>query len=336
MTAIPPPFPAQPPVAMANGPQTMPAPPPPTATVSASGVSKHFKGLVAVSDVSFAIQPGVTALLGPNGAGKSTLLRMLSGQSPTSQGSVWVAGGDPRKSLETRRQIGIVPQQDGVFERDTIFEFVKLAAVLNRLPDPEQAALGALHAVEMDPNLDRPMGTFSKGMRQRAKIASAIVHDPSVLFLDEPLNGLDPKQRRHMIELFHNLGQSGRTVLVSSHVLDEVERFGSRVLVIANGRLAAQGDFRAIRALMDDQPLRYRVVCSDSKHFAAHLIARGLTVGTTILDQYSFELTTLDALKLRRSLAAIAKEVTIRLFEVSPLDADLESVFRYLVGGRHQ
>ncbi|MEZ5339936.1 MAG: ABC transporter ATP-binding protein [Acidimicrobiales bacterium] len=237
----------------------------------------------------------------------------------------------PRRSPASNRHRP--PTRRGLRSFATIFQFVKLAAVLNELPNPDEATYRALAAVEMDPHLDRPMGTFSKGMRQRAKIASAIVHDPSVLFLDEPLNGLDPKQRRHMISLFHSLGEAGRTVLVSSHVLDEVDRFGSRVLVIANGRLAAQGDFHAIRALMDDQPLRYRIVCSDSRHFAAHLMARGATVGTTLLDRHTFELTTLDALSLRRTVAVVAKEVNVRLFEVSPLDADLESVFRYLVGG---
>lgn len=328
---MPPPQPspaAPPPVA------TGPSAPPPTSTVVATNVSKHFKGLVAVSDVSFSVQPGVTALLGPNGAGKSTLLRMLSGLSPCSQGSVWIAGGDPRTSAVVRRQIGIVPQQDGVFENDTVAGFVELSARLNGVPNPAAAARSAIETVELDPTMTKPLGAFSKGMRQRAKIASAIVHSPPVLFLDEPLNGLDPRQRRSMIDLFHRLGEEGRTVMVSSHILEEVERFGEQVLVIVNGRLAAQGSFHGIRSLMNDQPLRYRVTCGHGRYLSSHLLAKGLISGCRLYDEYSFELTTTDAVALKRGIAGTAKDINVRLLEVEPLDADLESVFRYLVGGR--
>jgi ABC-2 type transport system ATP-binding protein len=178
------------------------------------------------------------------------------------------------------------------------------------------------------------LGTFSKGMRQRAKIAAALIHDPSVLFLDEPLNGLDPRQRREMIALFQRLGEMGRTVVVSSHVLEEVERFGRRVVVIARGRLAAEGDFGAIRALMDDQPLRYRVGCSDGRAVAASLVADGLVSGCTVLGEDRFEIITTDAPRFRTGLAAVCRRHQARLEEVEALDDDLESVFRYLVGPR--
>jgi ABC-2 type transport system ATP-binding protein len=169
-------------------------------------------------------------------------------------------------------------------------------------------------------------------MRQRAKIAAALVHNPAVLVLDEPLNGLDPKQRRQMIALFHRIGEAGCTVIVSSHVLDEVERFGTKVLVLAKGRLAAQGDFRAIRGLMNDQPLTYRISCSDPRILSAHLIAEGLISGCTVTSHDSVEITTADAGGFRTRLPAICMDHSIRLEELSPLDADLESVFRYLVG----
>jgi ABC-2 type transport system ATP-binding protein len=300
--------------------------------VVVDGVSKSFGSLVAVSDVSFSIEPGVTALLGPNGAGKSTLLRVLCGLTPPSAGSVWVAGGNPRTDAAARAQIGLVPQQDGVFERDDLWSFVHLSAVLNGVPNPDAATAAAIEAVELDPGLDRPLGAFSKGMRQRAKIAAALVHNPAVLVLDEPLNGLDPKQRRQMIALFHRLGEAGRTVLVSSHVLDEVERFGSRVLVIAKGRLAAQGDFRAIRELMNDQPLTYRIGCSDPRTVASELISEGVIRSCELTGPETLEITTSDAAEFRRRLPAVCSAASIRLEEVSPLDADLESVFRYLVG----
>jgi len=332
--SMPPPPPPQP---GATTGQPLPAPPTrpaisPRATVVVDNVSKAFGALVAVSEVSFAIEPGVTALLGPNGAGKSTLLRVLCGLTPPSTGQVWVAGGDPRTDAASRSRIGLVPQQDGIFERDTVESFVHLAAVLSGVDDPRSAAHEALAAVELDPGLDRPLGAFSKGMRQRAKIAAALVHRPAVLVLDEPLNGLDPKQRRQMIDLFHHLGDAGRTVLVSSHVLEEVERFGSQVLVLAKGRLAAQGDFRAIRELMNDQPLTYRIGCSDPRTLAAELIGEGLVAGCQLRGNTTVEITTADAVGFRRRLPAICSTAGIRLEELTPLDADLESVFRYLVG----
>lgn len=313
-----------------------PAPPtwpPPDATLVVSDVSKSFGSLVAVSNVTLAFTPGVTALLGPNGAGKSTLLRMMSGQASPSTGTVWVAGGDPRTDAAARGRIGLVPQQDGVFERENLLDVVKLGAILSDVPNPEAAARQALAAVELDPDLDRPVGAFSKGMRQRVKIAAALVHDPVVLMLDEPLNGLDPRQRRQMIGLFQQLGASGKTVIVSSHVLEEVERFGSDIVVIAKGRVAAEGDFHSIRALMEDQPLRIRVVCSNAPLVAAALVNSGSVVGCRLADQREVEFVTEDVKRFRREVGAFCAEHKIRLEEVLPLDDDLESVFRYLVGG---
>ncbi len=318
----------------ASAPPAPAAWPPADATVVAYDVSKSFKGVVAVSNVSIAITPGVTGLLGPNGAGKSTLLRMLSGQIKPSSGSVWVAGGDPRSDAEARGRIGLVPQQDGVFEGEKAIDIVSLAATLSGLDQPTERAAHALGLVEMDPGLERPVGTFSKGMRQRVKIAQALVHDPIVLMMDEPLNGLDPKQRRQMIELFHGLGDAGKTVLVSSHVLDEVERFGSLVIVIAKGRLAAQGDFRAIRGLMDNQPLRVRIQCTAGRQLGAALVASGSVMGCRVDSDSLIEVTTNDIRQLRRELAPFARHYGGRLEEVIPLDDDLESVFRYLVGDR--
>ncbi len=335
MTVTPPqPSAPQPSAPQPSAPQPpAPAPwPPQDATVVAYNVSCSFGGLIAVSDVSVAIGPGVTALLGPNGAGKSTLLRMLSGQLAPTTGQIWTAGGDPRIDAAARGRIGLVPQQDGVFEREKALDVVTLAAVLSKVDNPAETARWALNEVELDPDLERPIGAFSKGMRQRVKIAQALVHNPTVFMMDEPLNGLDPRQRRQMIQLFHRLGEHGRTVIVSSHVLEEVERFGSRVVVIAKGRLAAQGDFHGIRALMDDQPLRVRVGCSDAKLVAADLIAAGIVAGCTIGGPNEVDITTTDIRQFRRAVAAICQRRNVRLSEVTPLDDDLESVFRYLVG----
>jgi ABC-2 type transport system ATP-binding protein len=296
------------------------------------GVSKWFGPVVAVSDVSFTVGPGVTALLGPNGAGKSTVLRLLCGLTRPSQGRVRVLGGDPHREPELARRIGLVPQQEGLFDPLSAHGFVRLAAVLLGLDDPDERARHALGIVQLDPDDPRPVAGYSKGMRQRVKVAQALVHEPEVIFLDEPLTGLDPRQRLHLVDLFARLGDEGRCVLVSSHVLDEVERFGSRVLVIAQGRLAAEGDFRAIRDLMDDRPHRIRVRCDDARALAATLVNEGAVVGVRLIGDDTLEADVSDVSRFRRMVPQRAAATGARLHEIAPLDDDLESVFRYLVG----
>jgi ABC-2 type transport system ATP-binding protein len=314
----------------------LPAPPPPVpadARIVVTHVSKWFGDLVAVSDVSFHVGPGVTALLGPNGAGKSTMMRLLCGLTQPSQGTISVLGGNPRDDVELTRRIGLVPQQETLFEGMSALGFVHLAAVLQRMDDPESAARAALAVVELDPDETRPIAGFSKGMRQRAKVAQAIVHDPDIVILDEPLTGLDPRQRLHLIDLFQRLGTQGKTVIVSSHVLDEVERFGSRVLVMAQGRLAAEGDFHAIRDLMDDRPHRVRLRTDRPRQLATGLLEAGAVVAVRLGDGDTIVVDTVDAARLRREVPVVAAAAGARLLEVAPLDDDLESVFRYLVGG---
>ena len=299
--------------------------------VVADGVSKWFGALVAVSDVSFDVGPGVTALLGPNGAGKSTMFRMLTGLARPSKGSISVLGRDPRSDPGVTRLIGLVPQQESVFEPLTAHEFVTLAARLHGLPGPAVAAASALQAVDLDPSDKRRLPAYSKGMRQRVKVAQAIVHDPAVLVLDEPLTGLDPRQRADLVGLFRRLGSEGRCVIVSSHVLDEVERLGSQVLVMSQGRLAAAGDFRELRALMDDRPMRIRVRTDRPRQLAGALLEAGTAVGARLDGDDLLELDTTDARALAHALAPVARDRHARLFEVLPLDADLEGVFRYVV-----
>ena len=306
------------------------------AMVSVDGASKWFGDVVAVSDVSFTLGPGVTALLGPNGAGKSTLMRMICGLTPPDRGTVRILGADPRTDLAVRTRIGLVPQQEAMFESLTARAFVRLAAELCGVPDPDGVAVEALRVVELDPDDHRRTTTYSKGMKQRVKVAQALVNDPAVLILDEPLTGLDPRQRNHLIELFGRLGAEGRCVIVSSHVLDEVERFGSRVLVVAQGRLAAVGDFRAIRDLMDDRPHRIRVRTDRPRELATVLVARAGVLGIhleapTGARPGGVVIETTDAGTFRRSVAGAAREVGAALWEVTPLDDDLDSVFRYLV-----
>jgi ABC-2 type transport system ATP-binding protein len=244
---------------------------------------------------------------------------------------VRVLGTDPRTDIGVARRIGLVPQQESVFEPLTAREFVALSARLQGLPEPDAAATAALEQVELDPADPRRLPAYSKGMRQRVKVAQAIVHDPSVLVLDEPLTGLDPRQRRHMVALFRRFGSEGRCVIVSSHVLNEVERLGSRVLVMSQGRLAAAGDFRELRALMDDRPMRVRVRTDRPRELAGALLAAGSAVGVRLDGDEALELDTTDTRALAHALAPLAREHGARLFEVRPLDADLEGLFRYVV-----
>lgn len=304
---------------------------PADAFVVADRVSKWFGDVVAVSDVSFVVGPGVTALLGPNGAGKSTVMRMMCGLAQPSSGSLTVLGGVPRRELALMGRIGLVPQQEAMFETQTPLEFVVTAARMLGVPDAVAAARSAIDTVELDPDDARPVRGYSKGMRQRVRIAAGIVHDPDLLVLDEPLTGLDPRQRISMIELVHRLGaRPGRAVIVSSHVLDEVERFGSNIIVIAQGRLAAQGDFRAIRALMDDRLHTLRVGSDRARRLAAELVADGLVQGVSVNDEVLIAQTP-DVARFRRGIAGAARRIDASLTEVVPLDDDLEAVFRYLV-----
>ncbi len=301
--------------------------------IEVSGVSKVFGDVVAVSDVTFRVGPGITALLGPNGAGKSTLFRVMCGLTRPTRGSVKVLGGDARSDRHIRGRIGLAPQQDGLFEGLSALEFTKFAAQTEGVGVAEDAARAKLDLVGLNADDPKPVSAFSKGMRQRVKLAAALVHEPDVLILDEPMNGLDPVQRRKMIELFHDLGDQGRCVLVSSHVLDEVARLGSRILVIAQGRLAAAGDYRTLREMMDHRPRRIQVGVSEPRRFAAALVESGIAVGVGV-DDSAVVVDTFAADDLGRELAPLAKRMGLRLSSVEPLDEDLESVFRYLIEGR--
>jgi ABC-2 type transport system ATP-binding protein len=303
------------------------------AIVEVTNVTKSYGDVVAVSDVSFTVGPGVTALLGPNGAGKSTLFRVMCGLTAPTRGTVRVLGADARSDRDVRGRIGLAPQQDALFDRLSAQRFVEMAAETHGVAPAGPAARQVLGLVDLDADDPKPVGAYSKGMRQRVKLAAALVNEPELLILDEPLTGLDPVQRNRMIRLFHDLGDAGRCVLVSSHVLDEVARLGSRVLVIAQGRLAATGDYRDLRNLMDDRPHRIRVATDSPRRLAAALVDIGVVDGVSIAAD-SLIIDTSDVDAFGRKIATIARECEVRLREVEPTDDDLESVFRYLVERR--
>jgi len=305
----------------------------PNPTVTVEAASKWFGQKVAVSDVSCSFGPGITGILGPNGAGKTTLLRMLSGILVPSEGSVAIEGASPRADSEVYRRLGLVPEESAVYGFLTARAFVEAAAVLSGVDDPAAAATRAMETVNLSPSAERLIGEFSKGMRQRIKVAAALVHDPDILVLDEPLNGTDPVQRAQLIDTFRQLAADGRTLIVSSHVLAEVERLADRVLAMVDGKLAAAGSVEAIRAAMSDIPFKVRVEVDDPRRLGAALVASDY-VRSVAIEDGTVHLESLDLSALGHELPRLTADLGIRLTGVAPEDESLESVFRYLVRRR--
>ncbi len=302
-------------------------------TVELSSVSKWFGPKVAVSKISCSFGPGVAGLLGPNGAGKTTTLRMMTGLIRPSEGEITVLGEWPRSKPKVYADIGLVPEESAVYTHMTGRGYVEYAAVLSGVDNPAAAADRVIRLVSLEDAADRKLDGYSKGMRQRAKVAAALVNDPAILVLDEPLNGTDPVQRSRLIELFHQLGDEGRTIIVSSHILEEVERMTSRVLAIVDGRLAAAGDIGAIRRAMSDIPYRVRVETNRPRELAARLLEDAVVHGVSV-EEGSLLVETEDLTALGRHLAVAAQRADAVPTVFLPEDASLESVFRYLVGRR--
>jgi ABC-2 type transport system ATP-binding protein len=294
-------------------------------------VSVWFGQKVALSELSCSFGPGVTGLLGPNGAGKTTLMRAMTGLIGVNQGHVLIDGSDPRRDRDVFRRVALVPEDEAVPNGLTARQFVRYVADLHGIA-ARSAPDDTLHTVGLLDVADRRVDTFSKGMRQRTKVAAALVCDPTVLVLDEPLNGADPVQRVHLIDLFKQLGAQGRTVIVSSHVLNEVERLAQRVIVLVHGRLAAAGGHHAIRDAMDDRP-RHVLVRSDHGRRLASALITLESVGGVTFDptRDGLVIQTLRARELATALPRLARDESVRLLEVRALDDSLESLFRELV-----
>ena len=303
------------------------------ATVSVTEASKWFGQKVAVSAVTCSFGPGLTGLLGPNGAGKTTLLRMIAGLLRPSDGDVRILGQSPRKDPMVYRQVGLVPEEDAVYPALTGTAFVEYAARLSGIDAPAAAAARALQEVGMSDAAHRPIAGYSKGMRQRTKVAAGLVHDPQILILDEPLNGTDPVQRAHLIDLFQALARQGRTVIVSSHVLQEVERMTDRVIAMVDGKLAAAGDIAAIRRSMTNIP--YRVVIeTDRPRDLATVVMNTDTVEGVQIDSRRLHIETTDLAKLGSLVPRLSRDLGVHITSFRPEDESLESVFRYLVRRR--
>jgi ABC-2 type transport system ATP-binding protein len=302
----------------------------PTDAVELRSVSRWYGNVVAVNDITMTVGAGVTGLLGPNGAGKSTVLHLIAGFLAPSRGEVTVGGRPSWRNPDIYRTVGLVPERDSVYAFLTGAEFVLATAKLHELADPAAAASRAIAIVDMADAQDRRISTYSKGMRQRIKVAAALVHDPQVLLLDEPFNGMDPRQRLHMMDLLTRLGAEGRTILLSSHILEEVEQLADTIQVIVSGRLAASGDFRAIRRLMTSRPHVFLVRSSDDRLLGSALIGRPAVTGVE-LTTGGLQVRASDFGTFSRELAGLARDRNIRLRELLPEDESLESVFAYLV-----
>ncbi|HXY38142.1 MAG TPA: ABC transporter ATP-binding protein [Vicinamibacteria bacterium] len=294
--------------------------------------SRWYSQVIALNDVSVRIPPGVTGLLGPNGAGKSTFLKLASGQLKPSQGEVRLLGRPAWGSPEVFHRVGICPEVDAFWEHLCGLDFLVHLLRLSGYDDQEcrHRAENALHQVALLDAKHRKIGGYSKGMRQRVKLAQAIAHEPEVLLLDEPVSGMDPLNRRRVIELVRRLGREGRTVVVSSHILHEVEAMTRRVLLVHNGRIQAEGDVREIREMMDEHPHTVALRARDPRRLAAAIVGwpnvLSMSFGT---DGEWLTVQTARPDEFYRSLHQPALDAGV--VEMYSPDENLESVFRYLV-----
>ena len=302
-------------------------------TIVVDSVSRWFAGVVAVSGVSLEIEPGVTALLGPNGAGKTTLLRAIAGLIGTSQGKVSIFGEPVRGNPSLYRRIGYMTEHESVYDFLTGRQFVDLNARLQGVEDLENAVARAIETVDLVGAQHRRLHEYSRGMRQRMRLAATLVHDPPLLLLDEPLSGTDPVQRLHLQDVIRDLGAQGRTIVVSSHILEEIDQLADRIHLMVSGKLAASGDYRAIRQQLNDRPFLVRIDSSKARELAAGLLAMEVLESVEIDREGHLRVRSRDVAALQRALPSVAARLDIRLFRVEPLDDSLESVFEYLATG---
>ena len=293
-------------------------------------VSHWYGDVVAVNDISCTVTPGITGLLGPNGAGKSTLLQLAAGVLAPSNGEVRVYGERPIDRPSIYRHVALVPEREALPGMMRARAFVTARAELLGIRDVAEAVDRALSLVELDTVALRRIDTFSKGMKQRVKLAAALVHEPTLVLLDEPFNGLDPRQRLHMMQLLEARAEAGTAVLLSSHILEEIASVASRILVILSGRLAATGDYRTLRRLMTDRPHTVRVRSSDDRRLASALMLEPSVMGVEI-DSTGLMIRATDYTALSLSVAPVAQRADCTLYEVQVTDESLEHVFAYLV-----
>ena len=299
--------------------------------IRVTGVSRWFGSVVAVSDVTFDVTPGITGMLGPNGAGKTTLLRMMTGLAATSTGTVTMFGEPVRDNPPLYRRVGVMSEHETVYGFMKGREFVRMMGRLRGVPNLDDAVDKAIALVDLADAQHRSMETYSRGMRQRMRLAATLVHEPDVLILDEPLNGADPRQRVHFKHLLRTLAAEGKSIVISSHILEEIEQLADTVLLIVNGKRAASGGFRAIRAALNERPYHVRVISDSPRKLAAAVVTLDSVDAVRVDPDGALVVLSRNVIDLQIELPRLAKTHSISLRKVEPLDDSLESVFGYLV-----
>ena len=301
--------------------------------VAADRVSKWYGQVIGLNDVSVEVGPGVTGLLGPNGAGKSTFLKLITGQLKPSKGAVRVLGEPVWGNPGLFFRLGFCPEQDSFYERMTGLEWVTALTRLNGLSDTDatDAARRALDTVDLLDAANKKIGAYSKGMRQRVKLAQAVVHDPELLLLDEPLAGMDPIGRRKMIRLIKDWARAGKSVLVSSHILHEIEAMTSTILLINNGRILAEGNIHTIRDLIAEHPHKVKIRASDPRGMARGFLSHDDVISLQFEDGAVVVETAKPDAFYGRLTEMAATGAMGEVYEVSSPDDNLQAVFEYLV-----
>jgi ABC-2 type transport system ATP-binding protein len=301
--------------------------------IAADHVSKWYGQVIGLNDVTLTVPPGITGLLGPNGAGKSTFMKLITGQLKPSKGSVRVLGQPIWRNPALYNRIGFCPEQDAFYERMTGLEWVAALVRLNGVDEPRAVAMarGALEAVDLIDAASKKIGAYSKGMRQRVKLAQALVHDPELLILDEPLAGMDPIARRRTIRLIKDWGRAGKSVIVSSHILHEIESMTSNILLINQGRILAEGNVHQIRDLIDEHPHTISVKAERTRALARALLADDHVLSLRFeADALVVQTARPDAFYTRLTSIAASGEMGA-IHEVTSPDDNLQAVFKYLV-----
>jgi len=297
--------------------------------------SKWYGQVIGINDVSLAIDGGVTGILGPNGAGKSTLFKLLMGRLKPSQGSVRLFGVDPWSNTAPYRRVGYVSESERLYDWMTGLDFVTTLARLHGMTREEATERSAhvLDFVGLADVMHKELGKYSKGMRQRVKIAHALVHDPDLIILDEPLQGCDPIARTSVMSVIRELGNQGKTVLVSSHILEEIERITEQIVILHNGRLLAIGNLHAIRDLLDKHPHRILIRCEDPRSLANLFIKEDPVYGVRFPSEGELEIQTNNLSAAHSVLPSIIVQSKQAISTIENPDDNLESLLGYLIGG---
>ena len=304
-----------------------------TPAIETVHLSKWYGQVIGLNDITLTVPGGITGLLGPNGAGKSTFMKLMTGQLAPSQGTIRVLGEPVWRNPQLYFRIGFCPEQDAFYERMTGLEWVTALLGLNGLSDAQarDAAMRALETVELVDAAHKKIGAYSKGMRQRVKLAQAIAHDPELLILDEPLTGMDPLARRRTIRLIKDWARAGRSVIVSSHILHEIESMTSNILLVNQGRILAEGDVHQIRDLIDEHPHTVHIRAERPRALARRFLEDDDVLSLRFEDQAVVVQTGKpDAFYARLTALAASGELG-RVDEVTSPDDNLQAVFAYLV-----